>query len=343
MRLVESYRPPQGDPDGAYVRGRCWTYDAALVAAARTVQGELDGGAALLDRLQALQVRDRALAQSYDIARERGDGEPRSGVMAWAGLAALAWRRVTGSDRHAALIAGVARWLLEQRHEDRAAPGYGLIRGGAGVSWTAAEHNLEARAFFAGLAALGEPGGAAARPAARLAEEARAAVADLDVAIERDLLVDADRAGAHLRQGLGDDARALDVQALGTLWLAGRRRADVAERVAAEADRAMLVRGRVPAWPGAEGATFSGYRPYAGARVPDVLWMEGTLQMRTAKARIGADTRELDDSIERWVALTGPGYFLQADGATGDYHVWPAVAPAAWLTLSRAGFPLLSA
>jgi hypothetical protein len=338
MRLLESYRPPPGDPDGAYVRGRCWTYDAALVAAARTVRGDLDAGGALLDRLQALQVRDRALAQSYDIATERGDGEPRSGVMAWVGLAALAWRRVTRSDRHAALIAGVARWLLEQRHEDRDAPGYGLIRGGAGVSWTAAEHNLEARAFFAGLAALGGPGGAA-----RLAERAGAAVADLDAAIERDLLVDADRAGAHLRQGLGDDARALDVQALGILWLAGRGRTAVAERVALEADRAMLVRGRTPAWPGAARATFSGYRPYAGARVPDVLWMEGTLQVRTAKARIGADTRELDDSIARWVALTGPEYVLQADRATGDYHVWPAVAPAAWLTLSRAGFPLLSA
>jgi hypothetical protein len=181
--------------------------------------------------------------------------------------------------------------------------------------------------------------GLAPDAAARLAGRLQDALMALDAAIERDLLVDE----TWFRQGLADDVRAADVQALGILWLAGQGRLDAARRVAAEADATLLVRDRTVAWPGAEGARFVGYRPYAGGPDPDLRWMEGTLQLRTAKARIGADTAELDASIARWTGLTEPGYVLQADGAGGDYHVWPAAAPAAWLRLSRAGFPLLSA
>ena len=86
------------------------------------------------------------------------------------------------------------------------------------------------------------------------------------------------------------------------------------------------------------GQTFCGYRPFAHG--PDVLWMEGTLMMRLAKARLGRDVAALDDSADRWAALTAPEPPLQADRAAGaDYHVWPAAAPAAWLTLSRAAAP----
>ena len=47
----------------------------------------------------------------------------------------------------------------------------------------------------------------------------------------------------------------------------------------------MRVAGRTVAWPGADGQTFTGYRPFADAWGPDVLWMEGTLLMRFAKSR----------------------------------------------------------
>jgi hypothetical protein len=70
--------------------------------------------------------------------------------------------------------------------------------------------------------------------------------------------------------------------------------------------------------------------------------MEGTLMMRLAKARLGSDVAALDDSADRWAALTAPEPPLQVDRAAGDdYHVWPAAAPAAWLTLSRSRFALL--
>ena len=359
MRLVASYLPPDGDPAGAFVRGRSWTYDSAITAAARAAQGDLDGAGAILDQLQTLQAADGSLAQSYDIATGHGDGAPRSGVMAWVGLAAIEWRGITCSGRHDALIAGAARWLIERRLGDRDAPGHGLIAGGTDVTWVSAEHTFEARAFLAALAAtlegrVADPGtgvpcpagldGLLPEAAARFAADLHTLVGDLDVAIERDLLVLDGAAPAHVRQGLNDEASPVDAQALGILWLAGRGRIAAAQRVAATADDTMLVRDRVVDWPSAAGATFTGYRPFADAWGADVLWMEGTLQMRLAKARIGAGTERLDDSIDRWTALTGPDMLLQADHAGGeDYHAWPAAAPAAWLGLNRSRFALLSA
>jgi hypothetical protein len=74
--------------------------------------------------------------------------------------------------------------------------------------------------------------------------------------------------------------------------------------------------------------------------------MEGTLQMRMAKAALGQDVSALDDSADRWNALTGAGLMLHANqeivgNPAGDYHVWPAAAPAAWLALSRSGSGVL--
>ena len=164
-------------------------------------------------------------------------------------------------------------------------------------------------------------------------------VARIDHAVDTALLA-AD--GASFRQGVGDDARPLDVQAFGILWLIGRdRRADAAA-VERAADATLRVEGRRVAWPGAAGQTFSGYRPFADAWSPDVLWMEGTLMMRLAKARLGSDVGELDDSADRWAALTAPAPPLQVDRAAGeDYRAWPAAAPAAWQALSRSAFARL--
>ena len=62
--------------------------------------------------------------------------------------------------------------------------------------------------------------------------------------------------------------------------------------------------------------------------------------MRLAKVRLGRDVSALDGHVARWAALTAPAPPLQVDRAAGeDYHVWPAAAPAAWLTLSPAAAP----
>jgi hypothetical protein len=132
---------------------------------------------------------------------------------------------------------------------------------------------------------------------------------------------------------------------MGIQWLIGQGRRADALAVAATADATLLVSGRRV--DGREGAgAFTGYKPFAEAWGPDVLWMEGTLQMRMARAALGQDVSALDDSADRWFALTGPGSMLHADkdvvgNPAGDYHVWPAAAPAAWLTLSRSGSALL--
>ncbi len=338
---MESYLPPEGDRSGDPVRGRGWTYDSAVTAAAYAAHGELNDAGALLDAMQGLQREDGALESSYDLRSGEGAGPLRSGTQAWVGLAALEWRGRTCSGRHDQLIAGLARWLLAHRMAAT-----GLVVGGPDVSWASTEHNLEARAFFAGLvAALSgrRTDGRKCQPgldgvdADSLLSDARDAVEQLDRAIATELF-----AGDHMRQGLHDDARPIDVQALGILWLLGRGRSHDARAVARYADQSMWVSGRTVRWPGAEGQTFAGYKPFADAWGPDVLWMEGTQMMRLAKKRLGLDVEELDDETDRWVALSAPLPPLQVDRAVGgDYHVWPAAAPAAWLALSRSRFGLL--
>lgn len=340
-RLVESYLPPQGDHTGDPVRGRGWTYDSAVTAAAYAADGDLDASGAVLDALSALQRQDGALESSYDLRSGEGAGPLRSGTQAWVGLAALEWRGKTCSGRHDPLIAGVARWLLAHRMA-----GTGLVIGGPDVAWASTEHNLEARGFFAGLVAAltgKKTDGRTCSPGLdrldtdALLSDAKGAVKKLDHAIATELF-----AGDHLRQGLNDDARPIDVQALGILWLLGRGRDDDARAVARYADESLWVTGRTVAWPGAEGQTFSGYKPFADAWGPDVLWMEGTLMMRLAKKRLGLGVAALDAQIDRWAALSAPLPPLQVDRAAGaDYHVWPAAAPAAWLALSRSRFRLL--
>ncbi|HET9652057.1 MAG TPA: MtrB/PioB family outer membrane beta-barrel protein, partial [Usitatibacter sp.] len=60
-------------------------------------------------------------------------------------------------------------------------------------------------------------------------------------------------------------------------------------------------------------------------------------------SELGIGVAALDDEADRWAALSAPLPPLQVDRAAGgDYHVWPAAAPAAWLALSRSRFGLLS-
>jgi hypothetical protein len=225
------------------------------------------------------------------------------------------------------------------------------------VSWASTEHNLEARAFFAGLAATlaGRPAdpvtgrpcqagldGLSTRAARALQSRCADAVQRIDRVIGGELFVRDSADRAHLRQGLGDDARPLDVQALGMLWLLGRGRRADAVAVERHTEATMAVRARRVDLPQAAGQTFDGYRPFEDAWGPDVLWMEGTLMMRLAKARLGRDVSALDGHVARWAALTAPAPPLQVDRAAGeDYHVWPAASPAAWLMLSHSRFGLL--
>jgi hypothetical protein len=307
----------------------------------------------VLDELARLQRADGGLAFSYDLRTGRGSGVMRSGSIAWVGLAAAQYRMATCSHRYDDLLVGVAGWLWAQRVEDPAAAGHGLVRGGPGIAWISTEHNLETRAFLARLAELvrgrgrcddGLRAAADDDPAAN-ARQLADAVALLDAAIARELFVADGPGRAHFRQGVGDDARPVDVQAYGIQWLLGQGRADDAHAVATETDATMRVAGRTLEGRRSAGA-FSGYRPFADSWSADVLWMEGTMQMRMSLAALGRPTAELDESAERWAAATGGGLMAQADRTVvsapgGEYHTWPAAAPAAWRLLARSTTPLL--
>jgi hypothetical protein len=243
----------------------------------------------------------------------------------------------------------VARWLLDRRVSSPASNARGLLVGGPDVNWVSTEHNLEARAFFSRLDDAAAGRGACATPLTSLGASLRvqvtAAVAGLDDAIDRELFVAGPAGVAFFGQGVDDRAHPVDAQAMGIQWLLGQGRRDDALAVAATADATLQVTDRRVDGREAAG-TFTGYKPFAEGWGPDVLWMEGTLQMRMAKAALGQDVSVLDDSADRWAALTSGGMLLHANrevvgNPAGDYHVWPAAAPAAWLMLSRSASDLL--
>jgi hypothetical protein len=318
-----------------------WTYDSALAAAGLAALGERAEAEQLLDQLATLQNGDGSIAFAFNVVTGASSSLLRAGTIAWMGLAAGSYDLGFGSDRYRALQQRAADYLLSLHGAD------GLIRGGPDVSWVATEHNLAAYAFLTRL-------GAELRAAGDSADAARYGGAATRVAagIDANLLVQ-DSAGARFIQGLGDTVEPLDVQALGALYLSGRGERNLAQLVLAGAQSSFSVSNRSIADstdPADYNTTYSsagpfvGYAPYAGAGAPDVLWFEGTLQMRIAQAASGQDTSALDQSIARWIALTAPQGDgpLQADRAVTsttygiEYHVWPAAAPAAWYLLSQA-------
>ena len=346
--LVVSHVVPVGDPAAAINR-RAWTYDSAVAAAAYAETGRKRAARRLLDVLARIQRDDGGFASSYSETGSHPDRLLRTGPIAWVGLAAIAYREAFCSARYDAMVAGVARWLLERRVTSASSPARGLLVGGPGVTWVSTEHNLEARAFFAHVDDASAGRGPCPTPvdglSASLRTQVSAAVDGLDAGIDRALFIPGPPGSAFFGQGLDDRARPVDAQAMGIQWLLGRGRAADAAAVAATADATLRVEGR--RIEGRDGAgAFTGYRPFADSWGPDVLWMEGTLQMRMAKAALGQDVATLDDSADRWAALTPAGLLLHADrtvvgNPAGDYHVWPAAAPASWLALSRSGSDLL--
>jgi hypothetical protein len=80
-----------------------------------------------------------------------------------------------------------------------------------------------------------------------------------------------------------------------------------------------------------------------GSGAPDVLWAEGSGEMRLAEGALGQDTKTLDKSISTWAKVTKTGNIgpLQADKTVTsasygvEYHVWPASTTAAWTLLAQ--------
>ncbi len=214
----------------------------------------------------------------------------------------------------------------------------GLIRGGPGLDWYSTQHNLLAYDFLGHLAlelnAAGDSSGF---------QKYGSAAATIGSAIESNLIV-GNGASTHFIQGLGDTLQSLDVQAYGALFEPANGENKTARRVLSYAKNHSLVTGRSivkstePATYNntyAASGPFSGYKPYQGdpGRRPLVRGHADAAARRrrpsaTAPAR---STRGSPPGRDHRLSV-GP---LQADQTPTDaalgveYHVWPAVAPAA--------------
>ncbi len=339
LRLVRSYLIPAGDPSAARLANWSWTYDSAVTAIAFTDAGDRAHAAVLLDQLAALQGADGSIATAFDVQTGESSAVVRAGTVAWVGLAAAAYDHRFGSSRYAAVAGRAAAALLALRSSD------GLVRGGADVTWISTQNNLLAYAL---LARLGRDLSAA--HTATAARDAAAATA-IAAGITSGLVSTA--GGTHLIEGVGDTVLPLDVQSLGAMFLRSRGQTGLARQVVAFANTRFAVSGRSvvrSAAPATYNETYSapgpftGYRPFAGSGTPDVLWFEGTAQMRAAAAAVGESTHALDASIRSWERITSHtgDAPLMADrtvdaGGYGEYHVWPAAAGAAWAVLAADG------
>jgi hypothetical protein len=210
----------------------------------------------------------------------------------------------------------------------------GLVAGGPDVRWASTQHNLLARLLLHDLGQLGHPGDAASAD-------------ELAAAIDTTLLVRNADGSACFTEGAGDPLHPLDAQALGIVQLAESGETADAAAVARCVWSQFAIGGRsvvqstLPtslntAYSAA--GPFSGFRPFADAGAPDVLWAEGSFETRYALQHAGGqDLSGLDASLVSWLAITG-------DDATGplgadrtvttsrfsEYHVWPTSAAASW-------------
>jgi hypothetical protein len=339
LKLVRSYEIPVGDPSYTRLLNWSWTYDSAVSAAAFAATGDKANSAQLLDQLAALQHTDGSIELAFNVVS--GESAPvfRSGTVAWLGLAAATYDQAFNSNRYLETEQRAAEYLLSLEGPS------GLIRGGPDVQWYSTEHNLTAYVFLTRLAAELQAAGDTAA-----AVRSQSAATALSTAINTNLLV-VETTGAHFLQGLGDETPALDAQALGAMYLQGTGQATLAAEVLAYARANFGVAGRSvkeSADPATYNMTyaaagpFTGYAPYAGKGAPDVLWAEGSGEMRVAEGAVGSDTGALEKSIAAWTAITagrnqGP---LQADRTVTsqafglEYHVWPAAGAAAWTMLA---------
>jgi hypothetical protein len=339
LLLVRSYEIPADDPSYNSLLNWSWTYDSAVAAAAFASTGDKANSGQLLDQLAALQHTDGSIELAFNTTTGESAPTFRSGTVAWVGLAASTYDLAFGSSRYLVMEQRSADYLLSLETDS------GLIKGGPDVAWVSTQHNLIAYVFLSRLAGELQSNGST-----KAAVRYQAAAAAISAAIDAKLLV-TDSSGTHFREGLNDDTQALDVQALGAMYLQGTNRAALATQVLAYAQKNFGINDRSVATskdPATYNMTysaagpFSGYAPYAGAGTPDVLWAEASGEMRLAEAALGQDTSALDKSIASWAAITsdqgqGP---LQADRAFNnghdvEYHVWPASTAAAWTVLSR--------
>ena len=335
--LARSYQIPKDDPDYERLVNWSYTYDSAVTASAFIALDEKAQAQQILDQLSALQFNTGAIDIAFDVTTGAGAGLYRSGNVAWLGLAATTFDQRNKTSRYLQTVRRSADFLLGLQASN------GLVKGGPNVSWMSTLHNLIAYAFLA-RAAREDP--------VNTVRYSTAATRILN-AIDSNLLVD-DKNGLRYLQGLNDPVDALDTQAIGAIHLAGRNRFlsaaevldGVTDRFAVKNQKILLNNSEKKynqTWSSKE--FFSGFKPYASTKVPQVIWFEGTAEVRAATAVNFRSTATLDAESKKWREVTekgGSSAPLQAnetilegrDELDVEYHVWPAAAATAWQLLS---------
>jgi hypothetical protein len=334
LRLVRSFKIPTADPSYTRLLNLSFTYDSALAATAFVTTGDKKQAEQLLDQLKALQRTDGSIDHAFDT--QTGDSDPRAyaGTIAWLGYAAESYRDAYNSQKYATISNGVKNWLIANQ-----LPANGLVRGTPNGGWASTIHNLMAWKFLS-LYASNTSGSART--------EAQNAASQIQNGIDNHLMIN-DSSGLRFKQGLDDPTLALDAQTLGIIHLLTRGRFTEAGRVADYMQSNFYVTGKKitkSTNPATYNNTYSnngpfvGYRPYAGAvDVPDVIWMEGTLQAKLALSILGRTSSTLDSSINKWRTVAGNSVAPLMSNATvtdrfNEYHVWPASAAASWALLN---------
>jgi hypothetical protein len=214
LQLIRSFDIPPGDASHGRLNNLSWTYDNALAAIAFIDAGAKTQAEQLLDQLAALQTSDGGLDFAYNVSSGKGSGETRSGALAWVGIAATYYRRTYASTKYDALIAGVAKYLLDLRQAD------GLVKGGPDVTWVSTQHNLLTVAFLRDLVSslASKPASSSLGLSSTTLSNAQNTMSN---AILSKFIVQAGPA-AYFIEGINDTRIPLDVQSLGAMFLKQR-------------------------------------------------------------------------------------------------------------------------
>ena len=335
LDLVRSFDIPASDPAAARLANLSWTYDNALAVLAFTGLGDGAHARQLLDQLDALQAKDGSLAFAYDVRSGAGSGAVRSNALAWVGIAAVAYRRQTGSNRYDHLIAGLADYLLKSRRTD------GLVLGGPDVQWVSTQHNLLMAEFFRSASvSFGERpiGRGVTGPELRAAYD-KVSAAILDNLLKRAPFNDYHGLGWFFVQGLDDPDMPLDVQTLGSMFMWLRERTfenpwafvtywTTVSLYVAPRDVDGRSSERLPAVRGAERARHRLERGHGAGGVDAAPpgWPQAVAQADAAVLAITRTTRG---------GTAGPA---GADRASftrrwGEFPSWPTSAVASWLLI----------
>ncbi len=338
LDLIRSFDIPVDDPSYDRLLNWSWAYDSAVAASAFTSVGDRDQAGRLLDQLAALQRSDGSIEFAFDVETGESSATFRAGAVAFAAMAFSEFDAAFGGNLYLDNARRAANFLLSLRNDE------GLVRGGPDVQWVSTQHNILAMIALTGLA-----GGLKEQHQKELAATYGDAASRIADGIESQLVV---RSGdlAHFRQGVGDETLALDPQALGVIYALSRKDKKLAERVLEYAQSNFAVDGRSIRLSNhlasynmtyEANGPFSGFRPYLGTGTPDVLWVEGTAEMRLVSALLGESTKNLDASMNAWWDVTRKHGLAPlgadrtvTDNAYNEYHVWPTAAAGAWAVLS---------